>query len=80
VFDMPAQEAVGAARIHHQWRPDELEFEEAYADPVVKAALAELGHVIGSRKYVGVVQLLHVRDGLIEAACDPRKGGRPAGF
>jgi len=28
---------------------------------------------------VGVVQAIIVKDGLITAASDPRKGGRPAG-
>ena len=31
-------------------------------------------------EHIGVVQVIHIDDGMVKAACDPRKGGRPAGI
>ena len=80
LFDMPAADAVAAPRFHHQWWPDRLQLEARWRDPVTKAALEALGHEVGARDEIGVVQLLWVRPGGIDAASDPRKGGRPAGY
>ena len=51
-FEMTAQEAVDAARLHHQWFPDKAYFEEAgnakYEANMKK--LRNMGHNISSRK------------------------------
>jgi gamma-glutamyltranspeptidase / glutathione hydrolase len=49
-FDMNIQEAVDAARIHHQWLPDRLSLEpDGFGDEVV-AELEEMGYVVGRRR------------------------------
>ncbi len=79
VFDLTPHDAVGAPRFHHQWMPDELRFEPLWKDESVRRELESRGHVIGEQKTVGNVQMIHVRDGVIHAASDPRTGGAPAG-
>ena len=76
---MDAGSAVGAERIHHQWLPDVL-----MAEGGLYQRFAEEGrrdwNVIKQVGAVGNVQLiLRDPDGKgWQAACDPRKGGRPA--
>jgi gamma-glutamyltranspeptidase/glutathione hydrolase len=75
-----AAAAVSAPRFHHQWLPDVLVLEEAWPDDGVREALRAMGHVVVDRDDVGVVQLVRRGPRGLEAACDPRKGGRPAGW
>lgn len=92
VHGMSAADAVAEPRLHHQWMPDVVRLEpglrareEDWADltsnslSLLRTGMLDRGHKLGEISSVGVVQLI-VRDqhGL-HAACDPRKGGRPAG-
>ena len=46
----------------------------------LRKALRERGHTLGKINEVGVVQLIvREKEGGLHAACDPRKGGKPAG-
>ncbi len=80
LFDMTPQEAVAAPRFHHQWMPDVLEFEPGWPDAAVIEALRGMGHEIGSRPEIGVVQIVQAGPAGVRAASDPRKGGAPAGY
>lgn len=82
LFDLGAVEAVGLPRFHHQWEPDVLQLEEALRGGEVESDLKGRGHITGRRDVVGAVQLIRAaRHGPgYEAASDPRKGGRPAGY
>ena len=84
---MDAGQAVAMPRLHHQWLPDELRFEPGYSIYILNVLgnpLRGYGHTIVDRKAsaIGNVQLiLRDPDGKgWQAACDPRKGGRPAGI
>ncbi|MAA53204.1 MAG: gamma-glutamyltransferase [Phycisphaerae bacterium] len=80
LLDMTPARAVAAARFHHQWLPDTLQFEERWTDHSLIESMEGRGHVVGRRRDVGVVQVVDVLpDGRKRAASDPRKGGRPAG-
>lgn len=74
-----AAAAVSAPRLHHQWSPDQLELERDWGDRAVRRRLLGLGHRIVVSRGVGVVQVVVVTDRGVEAASDPRKGGRAAG-
>ncbi len=88
LLHLSAPDAVGRPRFHHQWIPDELLMEQPWlASPEgqqVAAALRARGHTVKPTRSIAVVQLIR-RIGPIggsagwEAACDPRKGGSPAG-
>ncbi|MCC6678722.1 MAG: gamma-glutamyltransferase [Phycisphaerales bacterium] len=82
LFDLGAIDAVGLPRFHHQWEPDVLQLEDPLRGGEVEADLKARGHVTGRRETVGAVQLIRAaRTGPgYEAASDPRKGGRPAGY
>jgi gamma-glutamyltranspeptidase / glutathione hydrolase len=78
LFGMDAYTAVASPRVHHQWSPNELKV-DPFMSPAVKAELTKRGHKVVDLKTRSAVQLIKVRpDGTVEAASDPRKGGRPA--
>ena len=79
VFGMRADSAVEAPRYHHQWQPDKVRVEDGLDDRII-ADLVRRGHTVylypGSP---GIIQVIDCRNGELLGACDPRKGGRPAG-
>ncbi len=78
LFDQDAHTAIASPRVHHQWSPDRITTDAALAADV-RAELERRGHVVADQATPAAVQLIKVlRDGVIEAASDPRKGGRPA--
>jgi len=95
VRGMSARESVARPRIHHQWSPDALLIErwgdrdrlqDALWEDSFKNRLEQIGHRVEvieltpkSYDPFGNVQLIKRVEGGWEAACDPRKGGRPAG-
>jgi gamma-glutamyltranspeptidase/glutathione hydrolase len=80
IFGDDAGQAVTRPRLHHQWQPDEVRVETSWTDEATLKGLRARGHTLVSyEKPVGVVQAIIVKGGLITAASDPRKGGRPAG-
>ena len=72
-------EALKRPRLHHQWMPDRVYF-EADINIRTQESLQSNGHEINERGHIGVVQVIHIDDGMVKPACDPRKGGRPAGI
>lgn len=78
--DMGAAEAVAAARLHHQWLPDELRMEKGMMKDEVVGELKRRGHKVSEIKGIGNVQVIKRVGGGWDAASDPRKGGRPAGY
>jgi gamma-glutamyltranspeptidase/glutathione hydrolase len=75
---MEVNEAVGAPRLHHQWLPDEVRAERDYPAEIVEG-LRKRGHVVEASRGLGNVQAIHRRPNDWRAACDPPKGGKPAG-
>jgi len=82
VFDMDASSAVASPRIHHQWMPETLRLEDLGPDlqPRVRFSLEGRGHRVSGYTDEAAVQfILRAPDDEWQAACDPRKGGLPAG-
>jgi gamma-glutamyltranspeptidase/glutathione hydrolase len=77
---MPAGAALAAPRVHHQWQPDVVQLEERWPDDGLRESLRAMGHAVGEREDVGVVQMIRAGPAGLEAASDPREGGRPAGW
>jgi gamma-glutamyltranspeptidase/glutathione hydrolase len=78
-FDMPLDEALSAVRIHHQWLPDEVYFDREPPEALLNAL--KTANKISTERKTGVVQAIQfLPDGTLLGACDPRKGGRPAGL
>jgi len=81
LWDFSAADAVSLPRMHHQWTPDDLELERPLRGGDTEAALKKLGHTIATRS-AAAVQVIRAskKEGMKwDAACDPRKGGQPAG-
>lgn len=74
-FQMPLKEAVEAARIHHQWMPDELIVEDKLP-PETKKSLERRGHSVSERMPLGVVQAVLAKGSRISGVADSRKGDR----
>ncbi len=80
VFQHDAMAAVSAPRIHHQWAPPFLMLDEAI-NPLSDFPLGRIGHKIHRSKRGASVQLIRRSvDGRLDAASDPRKGGRAAAW
>ena len=74
-FGMDMQEAVSAARFHHQWFPDNIVFEPNAFDEKIIEGLKAMGYRIDSskNKFLGRVDAIYIdKDNLLSAAADPR--------
>ena len=84
VFRMSAGAAVDAPRLHDQWLPDTVLLEPSLMTTSADD-LRRIGYRVEEVKSIAAVQM--ITSGNIDgrpgggwnAACDPRKGGRPAG-
>jgi gamma-glutamyltranspeptidase len=80
MLGLPADDAVRAPRIHHQWQPATLYAEPPLDEDDIARGLKRRGHAVAPRSMIGCVQLIARQGHAYAAACDPRKGGRPAGI
>ncbi len=74
---MPLPAAVAAPRVHHQWKPETLDWEPQALVPDVREALTLLGHRFAEKpRPIGRCQAIAIGpDGLRTAVADPRSGG-----
>jgi gamma-glutamyltranspeptidase/glutathione hydrolase len=74
-FQMPVAQAVEAPRVHHQWMPDQLEYEKYGMSADTAAALRAMGHTPVERSgYQGDAEsiLIDPATGIRQGAADPR--------
>ena len=73
-FGMNAQETVDAGRIHHQWLPDRITFEEFGFSADTIAALKAMGHTLQQGQNQGVAQVIvyNAQDDMLEGGLDRR--------
>ncbi len=78
---MNVQDAVDAPRVHHQWLPDRLVFEDDGLCQDVQDALEAKGHVLQARRSLGDAHTILVdpQTGARLGAADPRRGGQAVG-
>lgn len=80
-----AERAVEAPRVHHQWAPYVLEYERGMEEvrwqgmPVLAWMRKQMNECKPATRGAAVQAIVRRPDGTLEAACDPRKGGAPAG-
>jgi gamma-glutamyltranspeptidase / glutathione hydrolase len=74
-FGMNAQEAVDAGRIHHQWLPDRISYEEYAFSPDTLAILKKMGHTLQSVDSQGVDEIIiyDVKAEMLEGGLDRRQ-------
>lgn len=81
VYDMSAQKAVAAPRLHHQWLPDKLMVERWGFDALTLAELQRRGHTIAEKTGWGNAEaIVRTPEGWLEGAADPRGEGAAYGF
>jgi gamma-glutamyltranspeptidase/glutathione hydrolase len=79
-FDMGLLPAVHAARLHHQWLPDQIRFETGALDEASRTGLMKKGHKIIPVSSIGEVSaIMRLADGSWEGVADSRAEGRAAG-
>lgn len=72
-FGMPLDEAVNAARFHHQWLPDQIRLERNGFEEATKAALQDLGHELREVNRMAVIKAVQrLEDGRLYGVGDPR--------
>jgi gamma-glutamyltranspeptidase/glutathione hydrolase len=79
----PLADAVAATRVHHQWLPDEIAYEEGGLPAATIAALKAKGHVLRSRKQIGFANCIEVdpaTGALIAVADTKRDGGKASAY
>lgn len=81
-YGMSAEQAVSSPRIHHQWQPDIIRYEEGAISEAVAEQLRAWGHrgLTGSSFGIGDANTILVREGMIEGVSDPRNVGGVAGY
>ncbi|MBI5662893.1 MAG: gamma-glutamyltransferase [Ignavibacterium album] len=79
-FGMDIQQAVNAPRFHHQWLPDQIDFEEFGIVKDVMENLIAKGQCIGDKKILGRVEAVAIENNLYLGATDPRGSGAAVGY
>lgn len=79
-FQMNAQEAVTAPRMHHQWLPDQITYERHGLSPDTSEILRGYGHTLTPIESQGAAQVIVVRqdEQLLEGGADPRSADSAA--
>lgn len=80
-FNMTMQEAVTAPRFHHQWLPDQVDYEPKAISINVREALQEKGYNLKERKPYGRVDGILVNpDKTYQGGADPRGDDTIVGY
>jgi len=76
---MTMEQAIRAPRFHHQWLPDRVRFEPFAWTPALLSNLEGKGHreLKPQQSYIGDVNGILLRKGIIEAVTDPRYDSLP---
>jgi gamma-glutamyltranspeptidase/glutathione hydrolase len=82
-FGMNIQQAIDAPRFHHQWMPDQIQFEPMGINRDTRAALERKGHAFAEKPgNMGDAEgvMIDPKTGMRLGASDPRLGGVPVGY
>ena len=85
-FDMNIREAIEAPRIHHQWMPDSIFYEQGALKPELKQELIEMGYRFWNDsaevRIIGIAEgiMIDQRNKIIYGASDASGGGLAVGY
>ncbi|MBT5402002.1 MAG: gamma-glutamyltransferase [Crocinitomicaceae bacterium] len=78
---MSIQEAINAKKVHHQWQPNLITYEENGLDSVAIKKLTKMGHTLKSTSSIGRVDAILVdENNKFHGAADPRGDDVAVGF
>jgi gamma-glutamyltranspeptidase / glutathione hydrolase len=77
---LPVGEAVGAARLHHQWWPDEVLVDRGFSPELVRALEARGHRVVEGLQPTSANSILATRAGFVGAADNRTRGALAAGY
>ena len=80
LFDMNAQQANAAPRIHHQWYPDRLLFDPMSLSADTQDLLRTKGHSLAQTTLARVHSIVVDSQGRLTGGVDPRGDGYAAGY
>jgi gamma-glutamyltranspeptidase len=73
-MNVDLKSAIDLRRVHHQLYPDYVQSEQGFNDDIIEI-LKQKGHLFKCFTFGGsIVQAVSVKDNLITAYSDPRKG------
>jgi gamma-glutamyltranspeptidase / glutathione hydrolase len=80
-FGMNVQDAVDFPRVHHQWKPDRLDYERGVSPDTI-ALLKKMGYIIDESHpaVLALVEAIEVKDGWLQGGHDGRGQGKAAGY
>ncbi len=82
-YNMPVDKAIEAMKIHHQWLPDRIIYEEDLMSPDTRRALEAMGHSLVPRDGLGALMGIQVDSEnavLIGASDSSRPDGAAVGY
>ena len=82
-YDMQVNQAIEAMKIHHQWLPDRIIYEQNLLSPDTKKALEAMGHILVPRGNLGALMGIQVdreNNVLIGASDSSRPDGAAVGY
>lgn len=79
-FKMDIQEAVNAPRFHHQWLPDQIDYESFGLTKDVIENLLNKGQKLGNERVLGRVEAIAIENEWYFGATDPRGFGAAVGY
>ncbi|MCH2224847.1 MAG: gamma-glutamyltransferase [Crocinitomicaceae bacterium] len=70
-YEMSIEKAIEVMKIHHQWMPNELVFENDLMSPDTQKALTQMGHTLKGRESLGrLMGILCLPSGVYQGASD----------
>lgn len=81
-FGMDIQQAIDMPRIHHQWLPDEINYEKFGLSLDVIRSLQSKGHIFGTTRILGRCEgiVVDIENEILLGATDPRGYGAAIGY
>jgi len=85
-FEMNIREAIEAPRIHHQWMPDSIFYEQKALTSKLRNELTKMGYHFWDQdaetRWLGMAEgiLIDINNAIIYGTADPRGGGLGAGY
>jgi gamma-glutamyltranspeptidase/glutathione hydrolase len=81
VWGMDLGDAIDERRIHHQWLPDQIDYEELALSADTKAQLERMGYKLHALPVIGqAVGILRTAEGYLAGAVDRRGSGLALGY